>query len=185
MPRPTSNLELAGATPKIEPPATADLRTTRHTTTSATRVDCISPNTSKMSTVQSVQCFGKKKTATAVAHCKQGKGLIKVNGKPLSLVEPQILRFKVYEPVLLLGTDKFGEWRWEWMETRRMGELARIGGQAAWDQSNSAMSIPRTTANTPLPPAGVDIRVRVRGGGHTSQVYAIRQAIAKSIVRPP
>lgn len=30
--------------------------------------------------------------------------------------------------------------------------------------------------------AGVDIRVRVTGGGHTSQVYAIRQAIAKSIV---
>jgi small subunit ribosomal protein S16e len=61
-----------------------------------------------MSAVQSVQCFGKKKTATAVAHCKQGKGLIKVNGKPLSLVEPQILRFKVYEPVLILGLDKFG-----------------------------------------------------------------------------
>jgi ribosomal protein S9 len=58
--------------------------------------------------VQSVQCFGKKKTATAVAHCKQGKGLIKVNGKPLSLVEPQVLRFKVYEPILLLGLDKFG-----------------------------------------------------------------------------
>ena len=28
----------------------------------------------------------------------------------------------------------------------------------------------------------VDIRVRCTGGGHTSQVYAIRQAIAKSIV---
>ncbi|KAK3074355.1 40S ribosomal protein S16 [Teratosphaeriaceae sp. CCFEE 6253] len=86
---------------------------------------------------QSVQCFGKKKTATAVAHCKSGKGLIRVNGKPLGLVEPQILRFKVYEPVLILGLDKF---------------------------------------------SGVDIRVRVRGGGHTSQVYAIRQAIAKSII---
>ena len=61
-----------------------------------------------MAAVQSVQCFGKKKTATAVAHCKQGKGLIKVNGKPLSLVEPQMLRFKVYEPILLLGLDKFG-----------------------------------------------------------------------------
>ena len=61
-----------------------------------------------MSGVQSVQCFGKKKTATAVAHCKNGKGLIKVNGKPLHLVEPQILRFKVYEPVLLVGLDKFG-----------------------------------------------------------------------------
>jgi small subunit ribosomal protein S16e len=34
--------------------------------------------------------------------------LIKVNGKPLSLTEPQILRFKVYEPVLILGLDKFG-----------------------------------------------------------------------------
>lgn len=60
------------------------------------------------STVQSVQCFGKKKTATAVAHCKSGKGLIKVNGKPLSLVQPEILRFKVYEPLLILGLDKFG-----------------------------------------------------------------------------
>jgi ribosomal protein S9 len=30
--------------------------------------------------------------------------------------------------------------------------------------------------------ANVDIRVRVSGGGHTSQVYAIRQAIGKAIV---
>lgn len=30
--------------------------------------------------------------------------------------------------------------------------------------------------------ANVDIRVRVTGGGQTSQVYAIRQAIAKAIV---
>merc|ERR1739838_1143225 len=29
---------------------------------------------------------------------------------------------------------------------------------------------------------GVDIRVRVRGGGNTSQIYAIRQSIAKSLV---
>ncbi|KAL3249299.1 hypothetical protein ABHI18_011678 [Aspergillus niger] len=177
-----------------------------------------------MASVPSVQCFGKKKTATAVAHCKdyrvadadvsfelvniglgglegsgyhstlrrimklvncleargkryrvskrrttrrkeilkedqlregkseedmrnqterhicirtQGKGMIRVNGQPLSLVQPEILRFKVYEPLLIVGADKF---------------------------------------------AGVDIRVRVSGGGHTSQVYAIRQAIAKSIV---
>lgn len=84
---------------------------------------------------------------------QEGKGLIKVNGKPLSLMQPEILRFKVrmnghkvqtlshdfqvYEPLLIVGLDKF---------------------------------------------AGVDIRVRVTGGGHTSQIYAIRQAIAKSIV---
>ncbi len=30
--------------------------------------------------------------------------------------------------------------------------------------------------------ANLDIRVRVRGGGYTSQIYAIRQAICKGIV---
>ncbi|KAK4251827.1 ribosomal protein S5 domain 2-type protein [Corynascus novoguineensis] len=90
-----------------------------------------------MATTQAVQVFGKKKNATAVARCVQGKGLIRVNGKPLKLFAPEILRAKLYEPILLLGTDKFAE---------------------------------------------VDIRVRVAGGGHTSQVYATRQAIAKAIV---
>ncbi|KAL2154745.1 hypothetical protein VTH82DRAFT_3421 [Thermothelomyces myriococcoides] len=90
-----------------------------------------------MATTQAVQVFGKKKNATAVARCVQGKGLIKVNGKPLRLFGPEILRAKLYEPILLLGTDKF---------------------------------------------ADVDIRIRVSGGGHTSQVYATRQAIAKAIV---
>ena len=84
-----------------------------------------------------VQVFGRKKTATAVAHCKEGKGMIRVNGIPLHLVQPEILRLKVKEPILLLGQDRFNQ---------------------------------------------VDIRVRVRGGGHTSQIYAIRQAIAKSLV---
>ncbi|XEV02169.1 hypothetical protein FSHL1_007456 [Fusarium sambucinum] len=93
--------------------------------------------TAIMSATNSVQCFGKKKTATAVAHCKAGKGLIKVNGRPLQLVQPEILRFKVYEPLLVVGLDKF---------------------------------------------ANIDIRVRCTGGGHVSQVYAIRQAIAKSLV---
>lgn len=54
------------------------------------------------STVQSVQTFGRKKTATAVAHCKKGQGLIKVNGRPLEFLEPQILRIKlqVFVPTL-------------------------------------------------------------------------------------
>merc|ERR1712039_748636 len=47
------------------------------------------------------------------------------------------LRYKVFEPILLLGRDRF---------------------------------------------ANVDIRIRVKGGGYTAQIYAIRQAIAKSIV---
>ncbi|PSS37634.1 hypothetical protein EW026_g1666 [Hermanssonia centrifuga] len=89
------------------------------------------------STIKAVQTFGKKKTATAVAHAKEGRGLIHINGSPISLLQPEILRFKVYEPVLIAGEDAF---------------------------------------------ASVDVRVRVKGGGHTSQVYAIRQAIAKAVV---
>lgn len=56
---------------------------------------------------KAVQCFGRKKTSVAVAYVKQGRGLIKVNGVPLELVEPEILRYKVFEPILLLGNDKF------------------------------------------------------------------------------
>ncbi|CAF1445027.1 unnamed protein product [Adineta ricciae] len=85
---------------------------------------------------QRVQTFGRKKTATAVAVCQQGHGSIRVNGRPLHLVEPQALRFKLEEPVYLLGRDKF---------------------------------------------ANVDVRIRVKGGGRIAQIYAIRQALAKSI----
>merc|ERR1712105_43110 len=55
----------------------------------------------------SVQVFGRKKTATAVAFCKRGQGLIKVNGRPLDLVEPQTLRMEVQEPVLIVGAERF------------------------------------------------------------------------------
>jgi len=87
--------------------------------------------------VESVQTYGKKKHAQAVALVTKGNGMIKVNGVPLNLVEPQALRVKVLEPVLLLGESRFSK---------------------------------------------VDIKIRVHGGGHTSQIYAIRQAIAKGIV---
>merc|ERR1739849_15673 len=59
--------------------------------------------------IQSVQVFGRKKTATAVAYCKRGKGIVRVNGKPLEQVEPKPLQFKLQEPILLLGKDRFSE----------------------------------------------------------------------------
>eukprot|EP00562_Extubocellulus_spinifer_P013703 CAMPEP_0178569038 /NCGR_PEP_ID=MMETSP0697-20121206/16267_1 /TAXON_ID=265572 /ORGANISM="Extubocellulus spinifer, Strain CCMP396" /LENGTH=176 /DNA_ID=CAMNT_0020203255 /DNA_START=134 /DNA_END=665 /DNA_ORIENTATION=+ len=79
----------------------------------------------------------RKKTATACAFAKQGRGLIKVNGQPIELIEPESLRLKAFEPVLILGQDKF---------------------------------------------SNLDIRIRVKGGGMTAQIYAIRAAIAKAIV---
>jgi small subunit ribosomal protein S16e len=60
-----------------------------------------------------------------------------VNGQPIENIEPECLRLKAFEPVLILGQDKF---------------------------------------------ANLDIRIRVKGGGMTAQIYAIRSAIAKSIV---
>ncbi|KAK4881523.1 hypothetical protein RN001_004842 [Aquatica leii] len=91
----------------------------------------------KRDPLPSVQVFGRKKSATAVAYCKRGRGNLRVNGRPLERVEPKMLQDKLQEPILLLGKEKF---------------------------------------------AAVDIRVRVNGGGHVSQVYAIRQAISKALV---
>uniref|UniRef100_A0A8D2EBG9 Small ribosomal subunit protein uS9 n=1 Tax=Theropithecus gelada TaxID=9565 RepID=A0A8D2EBG9_THEGE len=51
--------------------------------------------------------FRRKKTATAVAHCKRGNVLIKVNGRPLEMIEPRTLQYKLLEPVLLLGKERF------------------------------------------------------------------------------
>lgn len=56
--------------------------------------------------IQAVQVFGRKKTATAVAYCKRGNGLLKVNGRPLTLLEPPELRYKLLEPILLLGKER-------------------------------------------------------------------------------
>ena len=86
---------------------------------------------------QLVQTFGRKKNAVAVATVRTGKGVMRVNGSPVDLIEPQSLRIKVMEPVLLLGLKRF---------------------------------------------QNLDIRVRVRGGGYSAQVYAIRQAISKGVV---
>ena len=84
-----------------------------------------------------MQTFGRKKNSTAVATCTVGKGNIRLNGKSLNFLEPQSLRMKVWEPVLLLGQARF---------------------------------------------EGLNIRVRVRGGGSCTQVMAVRQAMAKAVI---
>lgn len=56
-----------------------------------------------------VQTFGRKKNAVAVALCTQGHGLMRVNGCPLELLQPDCLRVKVFEPLLLLGKERFRE----------------------------------------------------------------------------
>ncbi|KAK1254155.1 hypothetical protein MKX08_008150 [Trichoderma sp. CBMAI-0020] len=122
-----------------------------------------------MSSTQSVQCFGKKKTATAVAHCKAGRGLVKVNGRPLSLVQPEILRFKPLQ--FALGQIRMPE-GFNFVREKKL-EMA----------TDFVLKVYEPLLVVGLDKfANVDIRVRVTGGGHTSQIYAIRQAIAKSLI---
>merc|ERR1711967_20091 len=54
-----------------------------------------------------VRTFGKKKNATAVALVQEGTGVLRVNGKPINLIEPASMRMKVYEPVFILGANRF------------------------------------------------------------------------------
>ena len=85
--------------------------------------------------------------------------MIKINGSPISLLQPEILRLKTYEPVLLLGAERFSQ-------------VCHV----AW-------FVDEVTVLTLLHIySQVDIRVRVKGGGTSAQIYAIRQAIAKGIV---
>jgi small subunit ribosomal protein S16e len=54
-----------------------------------------------------VRTFGKKKNATAVALCQEGHGQIRINSKPIHLMEPESMRNKVYEPIFILGANRF------------------------------------------------------------------------------
>lgn len=56
---------------------------------------------------QLVQTFGRKKNAVAVATVRAGKGVMRINGSPIELLQPQALRIKVMEPILLLGLKRF------------------------------------------------------------------------------
>ena len=39
--------------------------------------------------------YGRKKTAVAVALCKTGSGVLKLNGCPMDLITPDVLKMKV------------------------------------------------------------------------------------------
>uniref|UniRef100_A0A1I7XLD0 Small ribosomal subunit protein uS9 n=1 Tax=Heterorhabditis bacteriophora TaxID=37862 RepID=A0A1I7XLD0_HETBA len=104
--------------------------------------------------IQSVQTFGRKKTATAVAHCKKGRGLVKVNGRPLEHIEPQILRMKLQVRIMVISSNA------EVFTFLFQEPLLVVGKERFQD---------------------VDIRIRVNGGGHVAQIYAIRQALAKAL----
>jgi len=59
--------------------------------------------------VKMILVSGKRKTAIARAVIKEGKGKVRINGKPLEIWEPELVRLQIIEPLLIAGktfTDK-------------------------------------------------------------------------------
>ena len=48
-----------------------------------------------------VNTSGKKKTAIARASLREGKGQIRINKKPLEIMEPRLARLKIMEPIIM------------------------------------------------------------------------------------
>ena len=48
-----------------------------------------------------VNTSGKRKTAIARATVQKGKGFIRINKKPVEIYEPEIARWKIFEPIKL------------------------------------------------------------------------------------
>ncbi len=48
-----------------------------------------------------VNQVGKRKTAIARVTIKEGKGLVRINKKPLEIIEPEVVRAKIAEPLVI------------------------------------------------------------------------------------
>jgi small subunit ribosomal protein S9 len=53
--------------------------------------------------VKIVNSSGKRKTSIARATIKEGRGIIKINKKPLDIIEPELVKTKIREPLTLAG----------------------------------------------------------------------------------
>ncbi|AIU69796.1 30S ribosomal protein S9 [Thermococcus eurythermalis] len=56
-----------------------------------------------------IQTAGKRKTAIARATIREGKGRVRINHKPVEIIEPEIARFTIMEPLILAGEEIVGK----------------------------------------------------------------------------
>jgi len=52
-----------------------------------------------------IQTAGKRKSAIARATIREGKGRVRINGKPVEIIEPEMVRFVIIEPLVLAGEE--------------------------------------------------------------------------------
>ncbi|MGI0128930.1 MAG: 30S ribosomal protein S9 [Thermoplasmata archaeon] len=68
---------------------------------------------------------GKRKAAIARASIRKGGGLVRFNDRPLELVEPEIVRLKIQEPLLMVGD------RWKSLDIAIRTRGGGVVGQAS------------------------------------------------------
>ncbi|AEK72839.1 30S ribosomal protein S9P [Thermococcus sp. 4557] len=56
-----------------------------------------------------IQTAGKRKTAIARATIREGKGRVRINHKPVEIIEPEIARFTIMEPLVIAGEEIVGK----------------------------------------------------------------------------
>ena len=78
-----------------------------------------------MKAPQIVLATGKRKTAIARATVRKGHGLVRINERPLELVEPEMVRLKIQEPLLMVGD------RWKTLDISVDLQGGGIVGQAS------------------------------------------------------
>ncbi|RVD91257.1 40S ribosomal S16 [Tubulinosema ratisbonensis] len=84
------------------------------------------------------QIVGKKKTSFAVANCSKSNAFeIKINNRPLNMIESTLLQSKFNDVITIIGLQRL---------------------------------------------TNLNFDIKVRGGGHISQIYAARQAFCKALI---
>ena len=68
---------------------------------------------------------GKRKEAIARASIRKGRGAVRVNQTPLELLEPEMVRLKIQEPLLMVGD------RWKTVDIAVHVQGGGIMGQAS------------------------------------------------------
>jgi small subunit ribosomal protein S9 len=53
--------------------------------------------------MKSINVSGKRKMSVARANAKAGTGIVRINNVPIDIVEPNIIRLKLMEPLILAG----------------------------------------------------------------------------------
>jgi small subunit ribosomal protein S9 len=88
---------------------------------------------------------GKRKTAIARATVKAGKGRIRINNKPLEILEPQVARDRIMEPLLQAGDTV-----WKQLDIDIKASGGGFMGQAEASRTALARALARWTKSAHL-----------------------------------